>query len=710
METKIVEYLRDVYDAKSEENIRRDLNISSDDNEFYEAFLKLQKDLVIYQTKSGRYMLFENCRNFRKGIMDLNRQGFGFVKIGNGEADIHIPYDKLNGALDGDEVLIEIIGGNKDNKKTEGKVLRVVSRDLKNIVGSIAKTKHGIVFMPNKKINAKLNFVDDSLNNCVEGEIVVATVLNENPVGTFNVTVSNHLCHKDDPDEAILMIAAEHDIFAPFPPEVMSELDKIPNELEPNDYLNKVDHTEDMIFTIDGKDTKDIDDAISLTMDGDNYILGVHIADVSHYVTEDSALDKEAFVRGNSSYLGFSVIPMLPHKLSNGICSLNPEVDRRSMSCIMTINSEGKIIDSHVEESVIRSKMKMNYDDVNEILENNHIPLGYEPYAETLLKMQELAHKLRENRIKRGATEFGSSESKFYYEDYKPVKVEDRMQREGEKLIEDFMIAANESVALEFISNELSSIYRVHENPLPEKIEQFIKVCEILGHPIKGKFKDINPRMFQKLLSQLDDLPDKTKEVVNERAIRSMAKAIYSPENIGHFGLASMNYTHFTSPIRRYSDLIVHRLLRLYFFSELTYEERLDISEKYQSLLDNIASHVSETEVNSQEAERDTDKMMMAEYMEGHVGEEFNAIISGVVKKGLFVRLDNSVEGLVSYDTIEDDYYAPDEYQIFAIGENSSKMLIIGDEVKVKCVAASKENKQIDFILLEVLKYSNQGK
>ena len=448
-----------------------------------------------------------------------------------------------------------------------------------------------------------------------------------------------------------------------------------------------------MIFTIDGDDTKDIDDAISYKYENGFHELGVHIADVSYYVKEDGFLDKDALSRGTSSYLANSVIPMLPHKLSNGICSLNEGVVRLTQSCVMKIDDKGNVVDYDIFPSYIKSRKKMTYKKVNDIIMRDIIDPEYKEYADILKDMNNLAHILRDNKVRRGYIDFELDEAKILVDDDKNViGIERRIREDGEKLIEDFMIAANETVATHIYNMDLPFIYRVHDVPNAEKIDNFVNMVSILGYKLVGKVKNDTSLGLQKLLIQLKDTPKF--KILSSMLLRSMRKAVYQKDNIGHFGLGSKCYTHFTSPIRRYPDLEVHRLLRHYLYENKIDKETVDY---YNANLEYIATQSSEREQAAVDAEREVDDMKMAEYMENHIGEEFDGVISGVESFGIFVELDNLIEGLVHINTLKGDYFNYVEELMCLIGQNTKVRYTIGDKVHVKVIAASKEAKTIDF-------------
>ena len=449
------------------------------------------------------------------------------------------------------------------------------------------------------------------------------------------------------------------------------------------------------IFTIDGDDTKDIDDAISIEkLNNGNYKLGVHIADVSYYVHENSPLDEEAYKRGTSCYLANTVIPMLPHELSNGICSLNPGVDRLAISCVMEINDMGEVVNYDIFESLIKSNIQMTYKKVNSILEDNVIPEGYEPYASSLHMMKELSDILRANKVRKGYIDFEIDEPKIITDDKgEAIDVKLRERGTGEKLIEDFMIAANETVARHITYLEYPFIYRVHGEPNEEKINNFLNFVSLLGYSVKRP-KKITPKSIQELLDSLKETKEYT--ILSSLLLRSMQKAVYDKNNIGHFGLASKCYTHFTSPIRRYPDTTVHRLLRTYLFNK---NINLDTLKYWDQKLVPLALHTSERERASIECEREVDDMKMAEYMEKHIGEEFKGIVSGVMSFGMFIELPNKIEGLIRLDDLRGDYYRYDETTFSLVGNKNKRGYRLGDEVTVIVKAASKANHTIDFIL-----------
>ena len=490
-----------------------------------------------------------------------------------------------------------------------------------------------------------------------------------------------------------MSIIKKYNIDTEFSDAVKEEVANMPMEVLEEDLKGRRDLRNIEIFTIDGDDTKDIDDAISIRrLPNGHYELGVHIADVSYYVKEGSPLDDEAMERGTSVYLVDRVIPMLPHELSNGICSLNPNVDRLAVSCVMEFDDKGKQIKYEIFPSVIKSRIQMTYNNVNSILEDNIVPEGYEPYEKSLRMMQELAKILQDAIKRRGYINFDINEIKIIVdEDCKPIDIKVREQRTGEKLIESFMIAANECVATHIYFMNLPFIYRIHEYPKEEKIRSFLSFVSSLGYNLTGDVSNLKPTTMQRILKQLEDKPEY--KILASLLLRSMQKAVYSPDNLGHYGLASTCYTHFTSPIRRYPDTTVHRLLHTYLF-----DGNIDMSviKKWEEKLVYIAEHSSAKERASVDCEREVEDMKSAEYMEGHIGEEFEGMISSVTSFGMFVELDNLIEGLVPIRDMKDFFHFDEEHMTLT-GERSKERYRIGERVLVKVVRASKDDKTIDF-------------
>ncbi|MBR2827945.1 MAG: ribonuclease R [Bacilli bacterium] len=672
------------------------LGISSIDevSELGKELRKLEDDAVIYHSNKDKYMLLENS-HLRKGIMRANKKGFGFVEVDNLEDDIYISSDHMNGAIHDDVVLVEITS-KMNLDRLEGRVLKIIERKIKRYIGLIQFDHKGVghIKLDDSKINLDIEIPSNKSLNAVDGHKVVVELDKKiNNSGRWEGHVEEIIGHVNDPGVDILSIIFKYNINIDFPEEVKEEVSHMPMQVFESELAGRRDLRDEMIFTIDGDDTKDIDDAISIKrLSNGHYELGVHIADVSYYVKEGSPLDNEAMDRGTSVYLVDRVIPMLPHELSNGICSLNPNVDRLTVSCVMEFDSNGKQLNYEIFPSVIKSRIQMTYKKVNSILEKNVIPEGYEEYADTLKLMAELSSILRKAKVKRGYIDFGIDEAKILVDEKcVPTDVVLRERGVGEKLIEDFMIAANECVATHIYFMNLPFIYRVHEYPMEEKIRSFLGFVSSLGYHITGDVSDLRPTTLQRILSQLEDKPEY--KILSSLLLRSMQKAIYRPENLGHYGLASDCYTHFTSPIRRYPDTTVHRLLHTYLF-----DGKIDMAtiHKWEEKLVYIAEHSSERERASVDCEREVDDMKMAQYMEKHIGESFEGMISSITSFGMFVELDNLIEGLVPLKDM-DDFYHFDEEHLTLTGEKSHVKYSIGERVIVKVIRASKEEKTIDF-------------
>lgn len=637
---------------------------------------------VYYSEKKRKYTLFENSHLF-KGKLYLNSKGYGFVIVKDRDKDIYINKRNINNASDGDLVCVEVT----DKVNNEGRIIKIIRPDDSIITGEFFKEK--------KKCYVKQNhsdFIIEIPSKYTLGAVPGHKVIVEK-IGPNKGKITKIIGHKNDVGIDIVSFVYEHNFEPQFPDNVLNYLDNIPEEVAESDKKGRLDLRDKVIFTIDGDDTKDIDDAISIAkLTTDTYELGVHIADVSHYVKKGDVLDEEAYKRGTSVYLVDRVLPMLPHKLSNGICSLNPDVDRLALSCIMTIDKKGKITDYKIKKSVIKSRKQMTYNCVNKILDENIIPEGYEPFVADLKLMKELSDILRTKMVNRGYIEFHSKEPKIIVNELcHPIAIKVRTEGTGENMIENFMIAANETVASHIFYRNLPGIYRVHDKPNPEKLKTFFDFLSAKGYVVRGKRgENITSRDLQYILAQLQDKPDAY--VLNDIAIRSQSKAIYSDENIGHFGLGSKCYSHFTSPIRRYPDLTLHRLIKDY---DENYSE--DTIKKWQQSLKEIAIHTSEKEQDSVECERDVEKMKKAEYMEDHIGETFEGVISGVQKFGLFVELDNTVEGLIKLENLPKDEYNCNERIMSLIGKHNR--YTFGEKIKVKCISASSDTMTVDFAL-----------
>lgn len=686
MEERIIELLNDIdKPARSAIEINDALGFTTID-EYKTLLTKLEemttKGILYYSDKKKRYLLLKNS-HLIKGKLMMNPKGFGFVIIGEGKKDVYIGKDNLNSARNNDVVLIELING-----KSEGKIIKIIDRDENSFVGCVYFKDNKCYVKPDKRNNIDIEIPEEYQKGLVEGHKVVVKPINGSK---YLGAILHVIGHKNDVGVDILSFVYAHGFKPQFPDNVLDDLKNIPDKINEEDTKGRLDLRDRTIFTIDGDDTKDIDDAISIKRIDDKYELGVHIADVSHYVIRGGAIDKEAYERGTSVYLVDRVIPMLPHQLSNGICSLNPNQDRLAMSCIMTIDKTGKIVNYQIAKSVIRSRIQMTYNKVNDILDKNIIAEGYDDFVDDLKLMKEVSDILRKKMINRGYIEFSSAEAKILVDEKcHPLDIKLREEGTGENMIENFMVAANETVGGFVFYQNLPGIYRVHDKPDQKRLQSFFDFLAARGYVVRGKKHNITSKDLQYILSQLADKPDA--KILNDMAIRSQAKAVYSDQNIGHFGLGSKCYSHFTSPIRRYPDLILHRLIKDY-----TENYSSSVIEAWQTDLPEMAAHCSVKEQDAQSCERDVDDMKKAEYMEEHIGEEFSAIISGVQEFGIFVELANTVEGLVKIENLPGGGYSYIEKSLSLISKNKKHRYTFGDTVKVKCIASSKETSMIDF-------------
>ncbi len=697
MREKILDILKKEDKAKSLEELDNLLGLTTAD-EYKELVITINElcdEYIVYHSNKNRYMLMDKGP-LKKGIFRANKKGYGFVEIENQDEDVYISLDNVNGAIHNDHVLVEELHKKQDGR-IEGRILRIIKRSIQSVVGEIKfKKQIGFVTPDDNKLHFKVVIPKGKTMGAVDGHKVLASIIGQAKGNNYRGEIIKILGHKNDPGVDILSIVYKYDIEDTFPDEVKEELRDIPMEVDNASKRGRRDLTDECIFTIDGDDTKDIDDAISIEkLDNGNYKLGVHIADVSYYVKEGTALDNDAMNRGTSVYLVDRVIPMLPHQLSNGICSLNPGVERLAISCVMEIDNSGNIKDYEIFESVIKSRIQMTYKKVNSILEDNIVPEGYDAYVDKLQQMSELAKVLRKSKLARGYLDFDVDEAKIIVDDNcHPIDIVLRNRGVGENLIEDFMIVANECVATHIFYMELPFIYRVHEYPKEEKIHDYLTFLGSLGYVYHGNMKDTNPKSIQKLLDFLQD--KKEFKILSSLLLRNMQKAVYRPENLGHYGLASKCYTHFTSPIRRYPDTTVHRLLRTYLFNGDISSETI---RHWQEKLVFISENSSARERASVNCEREVEDMKMAEYMEDYIGEKFEGMISSVTNFGLFVELDNLVEGLCRLSDM-DDFYHYDEATMTVIGERTNKRYTIGDRVVIKVKSASKEEQTIDFEIL----------
>jgi len=682
------------------EELINSLDITKDEIGVFQNILEeMEKDGQIIITKKKRYAVPERM-NLVVGRLQGNQKGFGFVIpdidwIG----DVFIPASDLNGAMNDDRVIARITK-TSDNRRAEGEIIRILHRANKEIVGIYESSKNfGFVVPDDKKINFDIYIPKSEANGAQDNYKVVVEITRwpesrRNPEGR----VIEVLGHKDDVGTDILSIIRKYKLPEEFPKKVLKEADNIPQTVSDEEIERRLDLRDMNIVTIDGEDAKDLDDAVSVErLDNGNYKLGVHIADVTHYVKEGSNLDKEAFKRATSVYLVDRVIPMLPKSLSNGICSLNPQVERLTLSCFMEINKNGKVVNHEIRETVIKTKERMTYTDVSDILENNDPELikKYEYLVKDFKLMEELAKVLNKRKDRRGSIDFDFPEAKIILNDNgEPIDIKKRERRIANRIIEEFMIVCNETIAEHMFWQNIPFVYRIHEVPSIEKIENFNKFIHNFGYHLKGVTEEIHPKALQDLLRKIEG--KKEEHIISTIMLRSLRQARYSPENLGHFGLASEYYCHFTSPIRRYPDLQIHRIIKEMLHGKL--DSRRISSLK--GIVANSSERSSERERIAVEAERDTYDLKKAEYMSQHIDEEFTGIISSVVSFGMFVELENTIEGLVRISTLVDDYYIFDADNYLFRGERTKKTYRIGDEVRIKVAKVDIAQHEIDFVLV----------
>lgn len=676
------------------------------------AIAELEREGRIVLTQQGRFKLKE-AEPVMQGVFSGTDKGFGFVPIEEFEEDIFIPPHETNSALNGDLVTIEVTKEAVPwkGKGPVGRVLEVVERATKSLVGEFhaytddeveERDLFGYVLPRNKKLpNMTLQIMAKGIRP-VDGSIVQVEVTqysrssDEDMFGIVMRTIG----HKDEPGIEILTIVNKYDIPSEFPEEVIEEAESVPEKIADEDLAGRKDLRDEVIVTIDGADAKDLDDAVVVKkLENGNYHLGVHIADVSHYVKEDSPMDQEAFERGTSVYLTDRVIPMLPQRLSNGICSLHPNVDRLTLSCEMEIDRSGDVVSYDVFPSVIRSYRRMTYSAVNDILTEKD-PAVREEHAdlvELFETMEELHHTLEKKRVSRGSIDFDTKEAKVVVDsEGNPIDIVIRERGVGERLIESFMLAANETVSEYYAKQDLPLLYRIHARPDEAKMQRFLEFVTTFGINVKGAKDSVSPKDLQAVMNEVKGKPEET--VISMLMLRSMQQAKYDMDPIGHYGLAAEYYSHFTSPIRRYPDLILHRLI--HFYEEVAKDEKA--RKRWEKKLPEIAEHSSKAERRAVDAERETDELKKTEFMAGKIGEEFEGLITSVTNFGMFVQLPNSVEGLVHISKMDDDYYEFNERGLILIGRRTGRIFRIGEPVKVKLIAANKEGYQIDFELAEL--------
>ena len=636
-----------------------------------------------------------------EGVFIGNARGFGFVETGEDEEDIFIPADAVNTALHQDRVQVLLKKEQKPGKRREGTVIKILERGTTEVVGTFQREgDYGFVLCDNQKISRDVYISPKNSHGIRDGEKVVAQILDygsekRKPEGKITESLGN--IHAPGAD--ILAVVKSYGIPSEFPVRVMNQAMRVPDHVLEADWDGRDDLTGLMTVTIDGEDAKDLDDAVSLTKEGNLYHLGVHIADVSNYVQGGSAIDREALKRGTSVYLADRVIPMLPERLSNGICSLNQGVERLALSCLMDIDENGTVVSHKITESVIRVDRRMSYEQVRCILEDGETETSreYQEFVPTFFLMKELSGILRGCRHNRGSIDFDFPESKIILNGAgRAIDVKPYETSVATEIIEDFMLLANETVAREYCKGEYPFVYRTHENPDPDKVEELLMLLHNQGIDVRKSGQEITPKEIQEILESIQDLPNET--MISRLTLRTMKQAKYTTECSGHFGLAARYYCHFTSPIRRYPDLQIHRIIRDNLRGRLTREGK---TEHYREILEEVARQSSVCERRAQEAERESDKMKKAEYMSYHLGEEFDGIISGVTGYGLYVELGNTVEGLVHITALKDDYYTFDQETHELRGELTKKVYHLGQKIRVRVADADAVKRSVDFTIAE---------
>lgn len=636
-----------------------------------------------------------------EGVFIGNARGFGFVETGEDEEDIFIPADAVNTALHQDRVQVLLKKEQKPGKRREGTVIKILERGTTEVVGTFQREgDYGFVLCDNQKISRDIYISPKNSHGIRDGEKVVAQILDygsekRKPEGKITESLGN--IHAPGAD--ILAVVKSYGIPSEFPVRVMNQAMRVPDHVLEADWDGRDDLTGLMTVTIDGEDAKDLDDAVSLTKEGNLYHLGVHIADVSNYVQGGSAIDREALKRGTSVYLADRVIPMLPERLSNGICSLNQGVERLALSCLMDIDENGTVVSHKITESVIRVDRRMSYEQVRCILEDGETETSreYQEFVPMFFLMKELSGILRGCRHNRGSIDFDFPESKIILNGAgRAIDVKPYETSVATEIIEDFMLLANETVAREYCKGEYPFVYRTHENPDPDKVEELLMLLHNQGIDVRKSGQEITPKEIQEILESIQDLPNET--MISRLTLRTMKQAKYTTECSGHFGLAARYYCHFTSPIRRYPDLQIHRIIRDNLRGRLTREGK---TEHYREILEEVARQSSVCERRAQEAERESDKMKKAEYMSYHLGEEFDGIISGVTGYGLYVELGNTVEGLVHITALKDDYYTFDQETHELRGDLTKKVYHLGQKIRVRVADADAVKRSVDFTIAE---------
>ena len=701
-EQKILDFMKDEdYVPMKAKEIARIMRVPKNEyNEFLEIIGKLELELKIQKNRKNRYRISE--KTYYEGYYRKNQKGFGFVKISEQDEEVYISKENSLKALNGDRVLIEIIEEKNKVKKAEGKIVRILKHEKDTVVGIFQNNKtFGFVIPDDKNFGtdiyiSKKNFGKARNNHKVLVKITKYPEKDKKAEGKIIEVLGN----VNEAGVDMLSLIKEYKLPAKFPEPVVEEAKRCGNKVDKKDIPNRVDARDRIIFTIDGEDAKDLDDAVRVEkLENGNYKLEVHIADVSYYVREDSLLDREALIRGTSIYMLGRVIPMLPRELSNGICSLNAGEDRFTLSCVMEIDQKGKVISSEIYKGIIRVTERMSYKDVQKILEgtDKNVLEKYEPYIQEFKNMEELAIILKKRRLENGYLNLDIPESKIDLDiDGKVTNISRYETTFANEIIEQFMLTANETVAEKFFWLDAPFIYRVHEEPDLDKINELNKFLFNYGLKIKANQDNIYPKEFAKVLEEIKGKEEE--KVISTLILRTLKVARYEAENKGHFGIASKYYCHFTSPIRRYPDLFIHRIISKYL------EENYDLSqkeiEKYKVEAENRSEQSSEREKIATKVEREAEDLKKAEYMESRIGEEYEGIVSSITQFGMFVELQNTVEGLIRFENLGDEYFIYDEERKRLIGERTNKTYKIGDKVNIRVISANKLLRQIDFEII----------
>lgn len=690
-----------VYKPMDLQELSKIFDIRKDDFKVFKKTIKtMEREGLIVRNRNDKFGVPEKM-GLVTGKIQIHSKGFGFLIPDDDEKqDIFIPSSFINGAMNGDKVVGKILKEDIKGKKCEGEIVAILERVNKKILGVYEDSKSfGFVVAEDKRIQNDIFIPKSSKGEAKTGDVVMVEITKwpekrRNPEGQ----IIEILGKKGDKGIDILSIIKKHGLPEEFPAKVEAFAANIDEEITKSEYKKRTDLRDVTMVTIDGEDAKDLDDAVSIErLENGNYKLGVHIADVTHYVREKNPLDKEALTRGTSVYLIDRVIPMLPRKLSNGICSLNPKVDRLALSCIMTIDKSGKVLDHEIVESIIRTNERMTYSDVTKILrdDNKELIEKYEYLVDDFKAMEELCEILNHKRLQRGAIDFDFEECKIILDDLgKPIDIKPYERAIANRIVEEFMLVCNETIAEHMFWCNVPFVYRIHENPNEEKLQLFGDFVYNLGYIFKMG-TEVHPGALQEILGKVKGKKEET--VVSTLLLRSMMQAKYSPTCVGHFGLAAKYYCHFTSPIRRYPDLQIHRIIKEFINGGIS-QERIG---KLTNIVEHSSKQSSDMERLAQEAEREVDDLKKAEYMQEKIGEEYDGIISSVTSFGMFIELPNTIEGLVHISDLHDDYYVYDERHLSLVGERKKKIYRLGDSVKIKVDKVDIENREVYFKLIE---------